>query len=82
MKVVDTVGAGDVYHGAYLYALLQNMRPDEAAQFSNAVSSIKCTAIGGRAGVPNREMVDSYMKTGEYDRTLIEEKLARYKILA
>lgn len=82
VKVVDTVGAGDVYHGAYIYALLQNMRPDEAAQFSNAVSSIKCTAIGGRAGVPNREMVDSYMKTGEYDRTLIEEKLARYKILA
>lgn len=82
VKVVDTVGAGDVYHGAYIYALLQNMRPDEAAQFSNAVSSIKCTAIGGRAGVPNREMVDSYMKTGEYDRTIIEEKLARYKILA
>ncbi|MGI6665715.1 MAG: carbohydrate kinase family protein [Christensenellaceae bacterium] len=79
VAVVDTVGAGDVYHGAYLFAIAKGMAPDESAQFANAVAAIKCTAIGGRAGVPSYEMTIDFMEKGTYDRALIEEKLARYE---
>ncbi|MBR3295929.1 MAG: carbohydrate kinase family protein [Clostridia bacterium] len=79
VDVVDTVGAGDTYHGAYLYALADGMDPMDAAEFANAVAAIKCTSIGGRSGLPDREMTDSFMKTGKYDRTLIEKKVRRYE---
>lgn len=78
VDVVDTLGAGDVYHGGYIFAMMQGKRPDECALFANAVSAIKCTGIGGRAGTPNLEMVESFMKTGKYDRSLIEEKTKLY----
>lgn len=79
VDVVDTVGAGDVYHGGYLFAIAKGMNASEAAQFANAVASIKCTGIGGRSAIPNYEMTVSFMETGKYDRTLIEEKHKRYE---
>ncbi|MDD4797782.1 MAG: carbohydrate kinase family protein [Eubacteriales bacterium] len=79
VDVVDTVGAGDVYHGAYIYAVTHGMDPVEATRFSNAVSAIKCTSIGGRSGIPTRAMVDSFLKDGTYDRAIIEEKVKRYE---
>ncbi len=82
VKVVDTVGAGDVYHGAYLFALAKGMEPAQCAQFSNAVAAIKCTGIGGRAGVPDYKMTMQFMETGTYDRSLIEKKIQRYQNLS
>lgn len=79
VDVVDTVGAGDVYHGAYIYAITHDMNPVEATRFSNAVSAIKCTSIGGRSGIPTRAMVDSFLKDGTYDRGVITEKVKRYE---
>ena len=55
------------------------MDPMDAAEFTNAVAAIKCISIGGRSGLPDREMTDSFMKTGKYDRTLIEKKVRRYE---
>ncbi|MDD3244055.1 MAG: carbohydrate kinase family protein [Eubacteriales bacterium] len=79
VEVVDTVGAGDVYHGAYAFAITHGMNPVEATRFSNAVSAIKCTSIGGRSGIPSYDMVMQFMKEGKCDRTLIEEKVKRYE---
>ena len=79
VKVVDTLGAGDVYHGGFIFAMMQGKRPDECAQFANAVSAIKCTGIGGRAATPNLQMVEDFMATGTFDRTIIEEKTKLYE---
>ena len=79
VPVADTVGCGDVFHGAYLAALVRGMSPKEAARFSNAVSSIKCTRIGGRAGIPNYETVTRFMQTGEIDYTEIDERVRFYE---
>lgn len=79
VEVVDTVGAGDVYHGAYLFAIAKGMSPADSAQFANAVAAIKCTSIGGRSGIPNYEMTMQFMQTGSCDRTLIEQKRQRYE---
>lgn len=52
VDVVDTTGAGDVFHGAYIVGLLHGWNVRQVALFSTAVSAIKCTKLGGRAGIP------------------------------
>lgn len=52
VDVVDTTGAGDVFHGAYIVGLLRGWDLHQIAAFSTAVSAIKCTKLGGRMGVP------------------------------
>jgi sugar/nucleoside kinase (ribokinase family) len=77
--VVDTLGAGDVFHGAYIVGLLKGMNAQGAARFANAVSSIKVTAIGGRAGIPDFEMVTEFMRTGSIDKSKINERVLHYR---
>lgn len=52
VAVVDTTGAGDVFHGAYLYGLLQGWTLESTAAFASATAAIKCTGLGGRAAIP------------------------------
>lgn len=65
LDIVDTTGAGDVFHGAFASAYLMGMEPVECARFASAVSYIKCTRIGGRSGIPNRDMVEHFLRHGE-----------------
>jgi sulfofructose kinase len=53
IKPVDTTGAGDVFHGAFLFSLWKGYGVREAALFSSAVSAIKCMKIGGQNGIPD-----------------------------
>ena len=62
MKAVDTLAAGDVFHGAFAYALADGMDEMTAFRFSSAVAAIKCTRFGGRAGTPRRAEVDDFLK--------------------
>ncbi len=78
VPVVDTTGAGDVFHGAYFYGLTRGWPAVECARFASAVSAIKCTAIGGRAALPTPEVVERFLATGELDRGYIEERLRHY----
>jgi len=52
IEAVDTLGAGDVWHGAFTLALAQNQSELEAIYFANAVAAIKCTRFGGTNGTP------------------------------
>jgi len=61
VKVIDTTGAGDVFHGAFIYGLLKRWDLEKIAEFSNAVAAIKCTKLGGRAGIPNLEEVNKFL---------------------
>jgi sulfofructose kinase len=45
---VDTTGAGDVFHGAFCYAVIESMPLREALEFSNAMAALNCTALGAR----------------------------------
>ncbi len=51
VNCVDTTGAGDVFHGAFCYAVLQNMATRDALEFSNAMAALNCTALGARGGI-------------------------------
>lgn len=58
VDVVDTTGAGDVFHGAFALAVSEHMETRDAVIFSNTVAALKCTKIGGREGIPDRETVE------------------------
>ncbi len=51
VNCIDTTGAGDVFHGAFCYAVLQQMPLAEALEFSNAMAALNCTAFGARGHI-------------------------------
>ena len=53
VEVVDTTGAGDVFHGAYTFGLLQGWSLEKTSVFSSAVAALSCTWLGGRTGIPD-----------------------------
>lgn len=79
VPVMDTLGAGDVFHGAYLAGLIRGMDAREAARFASAVAAVKCTRPGGRSGIPDYEMTKRFMQTGEIDFTELDERLEYYR---
>ncbi len=61
VEVVDTTGAGDVFHGAYLYGLVQGWDLAHVARFASATAAIKCMHLGGRAGTPGYNEVQKFL---------------------
>lgn len=61
VKAVDTNGAGDVFHGAFAFFLSMGLKPDECARYSSAVSALKCTVTGARAGSPNLTLLKEFL---------------------
>jgi len=61
VTVVDTLAAGDVFHGAFALALAQGQAIEQAARFACHAASLKCTRFGGRLGCPSREEVEASM---------------------
>ena len=61
VKVVDTTGAGDAFHGAFMYGLLQEWDVPKMARFASAVGAMNCRFLGGRTGLPNRQEVDAFI---------------------
>jgi sugar/nucleoside kinase (ribokinase family) len=79
VDVVDTTGAGDVFHGAFLYGILQQYDIEYTVRFASAVSAIKCTRQGGRAGIPRPETVNRFLADGFIDYTDIDQRLDFYR---
>ncbi len=61
VDVADTTGAGDVYHAAFVYGILQDWEIEEIMRFSSAVAALKCRKYGGRDGAPNLTEVREFL---------------------
>ncbi len=61
VRVVDTTGCGDVYHGAYIFGLLNDWPWPERLAFAAACAALKTRAIGGRAGIPVFDAVAGFL---------------------
>lgn len=59
VKVVDTLAAGDVFHGALALACAQGLPIEQGARFACHAASLKCTRFGGRMGCPSRDEVEA-----------------------
>jgi len=62
---VDTTGAGDVFHGAFCYAVLRAMPIADALEFSNAMAALNCMAVGARGGIRGLEEARALMARAE-----------------
>jgi sulfofructose kinase len=69
VDVVDTLGAGDVWHGAFTLRLGEGADVWDAVRFANVAAALKCTRFGGRAGVPTRAEVDAVLATTPFEET-------------
>ncbi|BCB20551.1 PfkB family carbohydrate kinase [Bosea sp. ANAM02] len=61
VDTVDTLGAGDVWHGAFALALAEGQAEPAAIRFASAAAAIKCTRFGGRSGAPKRDEVERFL---------------------
>ncbi len=64
----DTTGAGDVFHGAFVFALLQNWPLVRILDFSCAMAALNCTALGARGGIATQAEAERLMAHGERHR--------------
>lgn len=63
VDAVDTLAAGDVWHGAFTLALAEHRPVKQAIRFANAAAALKCQRTGGRDGSPSRNDVDEFIKS-------------------
>lgn len=61
VEAVDTLGAGDTFHGAFALGLAEGRTVEAAGRFACAAAALKCTRFGGRSGTPTRREVDDFM---------------------
>jgi sulfofructose kinase len=66
VPVADTTGAGDVYHGAFVVGLLEGWPLAQNMAFASATAALKCTRLGGRAGIPSRPEVQQFLAAHGY----------------
>ncbi len=61
IEPVDTTGAGDVFHGALLYALLEGQAVRAAIRFASAAAALSCRGLGGRSSLPTLGEVENLL---------------------
>jgi sulfofructose kinase len=65
VATVDTTGAGDIFHGAFAYALLQGQPLDRLLEFSCAAAALNCMAEGARGGIQPVAAIEEFVRTGD-----------------
>jgi sulfofructose kinase len=61
MAAIDTLAAGDVFHGAFTLTLAEGRGVAEAMRFAAAAAGLKCTRFGGATGAPRRHEVEALL---------------------
>jgi sulfofructose kinase len=63
VEVVDTTGAGDVFHGAFAWAVANGRSPERAVEVASAAAAIACTALGGQTAAPDEATVEEALRS-------------------
>jgi sugar/nucleoside kinase (ribokinase family) len=68
VPVVDTTGAGDIFHAGFIYGLYQGWPLERQLDFACAAAALNCTGVGARGGIESVEAIESLMATApRYD---------------
>jgi sugar/nucleoside kinase (ribokinase family) len=62
VDVVDSLGAGDAFHGGFTQALVEGRSLLDVLRFGSATAALKCTKFGGASGAPARAEVEAFLK--------------------
>jgi sugar/nucleoside kinase (ribokinase family) len=65
VHTVDTLGAGDVFHGAFALAVTEKQELRQALRFASAAAALKCTRFGGAFAAPQRAEVEELLSRGQ-----------------
>ena len=82
-RVRDTSGAGDVFHGAYVYSYLDNPFKgwEEHFRFAQHAAAYKIQHLGNEAGLPTLDAIEEVAR--EFDQELgAEPRPARENVAA
>lgn len=74
VNAVDTTGAGDIFHGAFLYGLVRGWQVEEILEFSCAAAALNCEALGARGGIRPVEEIEKLRRGGERSERAFEAK--------
>lgn len=62
VDIVDTLGAGDIWHGAFALSLAEGADEGAAIRFANAAAALKCRSFGGVSSCPGRAETEDFLK--------------------
>lgn len=65
VHTVDTLGAGDVFHGAFALAITEKQELRAALRFASAAAALKCTRFGGAFAAPQRAELEAFLRDGQ-----------------
>jgi sulfofructose kinase len=65
VHTVDTLGAGDIFHGAFALAITEGQGLEDALRFASAAAALKCTRFGGAFAAPQRAEVEAFLGRGQ-----------------
>ncbi len=63
VECLDTTGAGDAFHGGFIYGLLQGYTIEQTLKVANAVAALKCRSYGAQNGLPTLTQLEEFLKT-------------------
>lgn len=73
-KVIDTNAAGDIFHGAFTYALASNYSYQDSLKFANITAALSTTKIGGRKSIPElEEVLKQYNKNTNINTKILKK---------
>jgi sulfofructose kinase len=64
VETVDTTGAGDVFHGAFIHGLIAGWEMERMLDFANAMAGLNCTKFGARGGISTQSEAERLMARG------------------
>jgi sugar/nucleoside kinase (ribokinase family) len=62
VNVRDTTGAGDVFHAAFIWGLLQGSSGERILRVANAAAAMNCRVLGAQGGLPSRDELEAFLR--------------------